>query len=176
MIYVLLVFGKPFYKYHLCWSSPDVLKQSSGQASFFILFDLEHDSFNQNLSSFFYKYIVDGWLVVGERSCWFVKWCGTFIEPLISDFCVSQTLPGNWNYYQVKRNVFHYAITAKHLRIYPMGWNTENGGKIGLRVELYGCPYGKRRMSGLRHCQLFVFYQQPRTLAYHDTENLLSAL
>uniref|UniRef100_A0A8C1CZV9 Contactin associated protein 1 n=1 Tax=Cyprinus carpio carpio TaxID=630221 RepID=A0A8C1CZV9_CYPCA len=53
----------------------------------------------------------------------------------------NMTLPGNWNYYQVKRNVFHYAFTAKHLRIYPMGWNTENGGKIGLRVELYGCPY-----------------------------------
>lgn len=66
------------------------------------------------------------------------------MEPLISDLCVSQTLPGNWNYYQVKRNVFHYAFTAKHLRIYPMGWNTENGGKIGLRVEFYGCPYGKQ--------------------------------
>lgn len=55
----------------------------------------------------------------------------------------SQTLPGNWNYYQVKRNVFHYAFTAKHLRILPMGWNTENGGKIGVRLEVYGCPYGK---------------------------------
>ncbi len=83
-------------------------------------------------------------LFVGERSGLFVKWCVTFIEPLISAFCVSQTLPGNWNYYQVKRNVFHYAFTAKHLRIYPMGWNTENGGKIGLRVEFYGCPYGKQ--------------------------------
>lgn len=56
---------------------------------------------------------------------------------------LSQTLPGNWNYYQVKRNVFHYAFTAKHLRLLPMGWNTENGGKIGVRLEVYGCPYGK---------------------------------
>uniref|UniRef100_A0AAR2LC69 Contactin associated protein 1 n=1 Tax=Pygocentrus nattereri TaxID=42514 RepID=A0AAR2LC69_PYGNA len=57
----------------------------------------------------------------------------------------NMTLPGNWNYYQVKRNVFHYAFTAKHLRFLPMGWNTENGGKIGVRLEVYGCPYGRAK-------------------------------
>uniref|UniRef100_A0A3B3V1K8 Contactin associated protein 1 n=1 Tax=Poecilia latipinna TaxID=48699 RepID=A0A3B3V1K8_9TELE len=51
------------------------------------------------------------------------------------------TLPANWNYYQVKRNVFHYAFTAKHIRLLPLEWNTENGGKIGVRLELYGCSY-----------------------------------
>ncbi|TKS92189.1 Contactin-associated protein 1 [Collichthys lucidus] len=51
------------------------------------------------------------------------------------------TLPGNWNYYQVKRNVFHYAFTAKHIRLLPLAWNTENGGKIGVRLELFGCSY-----------------------------------
>uniref|UniRef100_A0A3Q2QC39 Contactin associated protein 1 n=1 Tax=Fundulus heteroclitus TaxID=8078 RepID=A0A3Q2QC39_FUNHE len=51
------------------------------------------------------------------------------------------TLPGNWNYYQIKRNVFHYAFTAKHIRLLPLEWNTENGGKIGVRLELYGCSY-----------------------------------
>ena len=55
----------------------------------------------------------------------------------------SQTLPGNWNYYQVKRNVFHYAFTAKHIRLLPLAWNTEDGGKIGVRLELFGCSYGK---------------------------------
>ncbi|CAG02805.1 unnamed protein product, partial [Tetraodon nigroviridis] len=53
----------------------------------------------------------------------------------------NQTLPGNWNYYQVKRNVFHYAFTAKHVRLIPLAWNTENGGKIGVRLELFGCSY-----------------------------------
>ncbi|XP_030649349.1 contactin-associated protein 1 [Chanos chanos] len=53
----------------------------------------------------------------------------------------NMTLPGNWNYYQVKRNVFHYPFTAKHLRFLPMGWNTEEGGKIGVRLEVYGCAY-----------------------------------
>uniref|UniRef100_A0A8C6TNA5 Contactin associated protein 1 n=1 Tax=Neogobius melanostomus TaxID=47308 RepID=A0A8C6TNA5_9GOBI len=54
----------------------------------------------------------------------------------------NSTMPGNWNYYQVKRNVFHYAFTAKHVRLLPLAWNTENGGKIGVRLELFGCPYG----------------------------------
>ncbi|XP_005796764.1 contactin-associated protein 1 [Xiphophorus maculatus] len=53
----------------------------------------------------------------------------------------NSTLPANWNYYQVRRNVFHYAFTAKHIRLLPLEWNTENGGKIGVRLELYGCSY-----------------------------------
>ncbi|XP_023691163.1 contactin-associated protein 1 [Paramormyrops kingsleyae] len=53
----------------------------------------------------------------------------------------NSTLSGNWNYYQVKRHVFHHAFTAKHLRFIPLGWNTENGGKIGVRLEVYGCAY-----------------------------------
>ncbi|KAG7256119.1 hypothetical protein CRUP_008194 [Coryphaenoides rupestris] len=53
----------------------------------------------------------------------------------------NSTLPGNWNYFQVKRNVFHYAFTAKHIRLLPLAWNTENGGKIGVRLELFGCSY-----------------------------------
>ncbi|KAG2460567.1 CNTP1 protein, partial [Polypterus senegalus] len=47
---------------------------------------------------------------------------------------------GNWNNYQVKRHYFHYAITAKHVRFLPMEWNPD--GKIGVRLELYGCYYG----------------------------------
>ncbi|KAF3845983.1 hypothetical protein F7725_003061 [Dissostichus mawsoni] len=53
----------------------------------------------------------------------------------------NSTMPANWNYYQLRRNVFHYAFTAKHIRLLPQAWNTENGGKIGVRLELYGCPY-----------------------------------
>ncbi|KAI4822696.1 hypothetical protein KUCAC02_008227 [Chaenocephalus aceratus] len=53
----------------------------------------------------------------------------------------NSTMPANWNYYQLRRNVFHYAFTAKHIRLLPQAWNTEDGGKIGVRLELYGCPY-----------------------------------
>uniref|UniRef100_A0A8C9SE52 Contactin associated protein 1 n=1 Tax=Scleropages formosus TaxID=113540 RepID=A0A8C9SE52_SCLFO len=59
----------------------------------------------------------------------------------------NSTLSGNWNYYQVKRHVFHYAFTAKHLRFLPLGWNTESGGKIGVRLEVYGCAYDSYVMA-----------------------------
>ncbi|XP_036408299.1 contactin-associated protein 1-like [Megalops cyprinoides] len=59
----------------------------------------------------------------------------------------NSTLSGNWNYYQVKRHVFHYAFTAKHLRFLPLGWNTNSGGKIGVRLEVYGCAYDSYVMA-----------------------------
>ncbi|KAJ8414416.1 hypothetical protein AAFF_G00052860 [Aldrovandia affinis] len=59
----------------------------------------------------------------------------------------NSTLSGNWNYYQVKRHNFHYPFTAKHLRFLPLGWNTKWGGKIGVRLEIYGCPYDSYVMS-----------------------------
>ncbi|KAG9350159.1 hypothetical protein JZ751_026512 [Albula glossodonta] len=59
----------------------------------------------------------------------------------------NSTLSGNWNYHQVKRHNFHYAFTAKHLRFLPLGWNTKWGGKIGVRLEIYGCPYDSYVMS-----------------------------
>ncbi|RXM35586.1 Contactin-associated protein 1, partial [Acipenser ruthenus] len=57
----------------------------------------------------------------------------------------NSTFSGNWNYYQVKKHNLHYAITAKHLRILPVGWNP--AGKIGLRLEVYGCFYAVYKES-----------------------------
>ncbi|XP_041121407.1 contactin-associated protein 1-like [Polyodon spathula] len=57
----------------------------------------------------------------------------------------NSTFSGNWNYYQVKKHNLHYAITAKHLRILPVGWNP--AGKIGLRLEVYGCFYDSYVMA-----------------------------
>ncbi|KAJ8377239.1 hypothetical protein AAFF_G00264670 [Aldrovandia affinis] len=53
----------------------------------------------------------------------------------------NSSLSGNWNNHQVKRHDFHHAFTAKHLRFLPLAWNSESGGKIGVRLELYGCAY-----------------------------------
>ncbi|XP_048870641.1 contactin-associated protein 1-like isoform X1 [Brienomyrus brachyistius] len=72
----------------------------------------------------------------------------------------NSTLSGNWNYYQVKRHNFHYAFTAKHLRFLPLGWNTKWGGKIGVRLEIYGCPYDSYVMS--YDGNDMVAYQFPR--------------
>lgn len=85
----------------------------------------------------------------------------------------NSTMPGNWNYYQVKRNVFHYPFTAKHIRLLPLGWNTENGGKIGVRLEVFGCAYDSyvMQMNG----DDSVVYQFPgqrfRTLQDHFALN-----
>ncbi|MBN3323539.1 CNTP1 protein, partial [Atractosteus spatula] len=57
----------------------------------------------------------------------------------------NSTFSGNWNYYQVKRHNFHHAITAKHLRFLPLGWNP--AGKIGVRLEVYGCSYDSYVMA-----------------------------
>ncbi|XP_076121238.1 contactin-associated protein 1 [Alosa pseudoharengus] len=84
----------------------------------------------------------------------------------------NMTLPGNWNYYQVKRNVFHYPFTAKHVRFLPMGWNTENRGKIGVRLELYGCPYDSyvMHMEG-NDMVAYKFPEKFRTLQDHFALN-----
>uniref|UniRef100_A0A8C5FRJ3 Contactin associated protein 1 n=1 Tax=Gadus morhua TaxID=8049 RepID=A0A8C5FRJ3_GADMO len=82
----------------------------------------------------------------------------------------NSTMPGNWNYHQVKRNVFHYAFTAKHVRLLPLAWNTENGGKIGVRLELFGCPYGTKYPN---HGSESVkpSYKRSRTLRDHYAIN-----
>ncbi|MBN3296477.1 CNTP1 protein, partial [Amia calva] len=57
----------------------------------------------------------------------------------------NSTFSGNWNYYQVKKHTLHHAVTAKHLRFLPLGWNP--AGKIGVRLEVYGCSYDSYVMA-----------------------------
>uniref|UniRef100_A0A8C6TPW3 Contactin associated protein 1 n=1 Tax=Neogobius melanostomus TaxID=47308 RepID=A0A8C6TPW3_9GOBI len=85
----------------------------------------------------------------------------------------NSTMPGNWNYYQVKRNVFHYAFTAKHVRLLPLAWNTENGGKIGVRLELFGCPYDSYVLQYNGDDSVVYMYpgRKSRTLSDHFALN-----
>ncbi|XP_015210378.1 contactin-associated protein-like 2 isoform X1 [Lepisosteus oculatus] len=46
---------------------------------------------------------------------------------------------GNTNTESVVRHDFQQAVVARYLRIIPLDWNGE--GRIGLRFEIYGCPY-----------------------------------
>uniref|UniRef100_A0A8C4HHT5 Contactin associated protein 1 n=1 Tax=Dicentrarchus labrax TaxID=13489 RepID=A0A8C4HHT5_DICLA len=80
----------------------------------------------------------------------------------------NSTLPGNWNYYQVKRNVFHYAFTAKHIRLLPLAWNTENGGKIGVRLELFGCSYDSYVLQYDGDDSVVYMYPGKRSRTLHD--------
>ncbi|MBN3305013.1 CNTP2 protein, partial [Amia calva] len=45
----------------------------------------------------------------------------------------------NSNTESVVRHDLQHAIVARYLRIIPLDWNGE--GRIGLRIEIYGCPY-----------------------------------
>ncbi|XP_044151374.1 contactin-associated protein-like 2 [Bufo gargarizans] len=47
--------------------------------------------------------------------------------------------PGNINSDTVVRHELQHPIVASYVRIVPLDWSGE--GQIGLRVELYGCPY-----------------------------------
>uniref|UniRef100_A0AAR2JAD3 Contactin associated protein 2 n=1 Tax=Pygocentrus nattereri TaxID=42514 RepID=A0AAR2JAD3_PYGNA len=46
---------------------------------------------------------------------------------------------GNSNTESVVRHDLQHAIVARYLRIIPLDWSEE--GRIGLRIEIYGCPY-----------------------------------
>uniref|UniRef100_A0A8C9RIP2 Contactin associated protein 2 n=1 Tax=Scleropages formosus TaxID=113540 RepID=A0A8C9RIP2_SCLFO len=46
---------------------------------------------------------------------------------------------GNSNTESVVRHDLQHAIVAQYLRIVPLDWSGE--GRIGLRIEIYGCPY-----------------------------------
>ncbi|KAL2097006.1 hypothetical protein ACEWY4_006213 [Coilia grayii] len=49
------------------------------------------------------------------------------------------TFSGNWNSEKVVRHDLQYSIVARYLRFIPLDWSEE--GRIGLRVEVYGCAY-----------------------------------
>nr|XP_040046809.1 contactin-associated protein 1 [Gasterosteus aculeatus aculeatus] len=80
----------------------------------------------------------------------------------------NSTLPANWNYYQEKRNVFHYSFTAKHIRLLPLAWNTENGGKIGVRLELYGCSYDSYVLQYNGDDSVVYMYPEKRSRTLQD--------
>ncbi|XP_076837761.1 contactin-associated protein-like 2b [Brachyhypopomus gauderio] len=49
------------------------------------------------------------------------------------------TFSGNWNSERVVRHELQHAIVAQFLRFIPLEWSEE--GRIGLRVEVFGCAY-----------------------------------
>ena len=62
--------------------------------------------------------------------------------------CVSiynQTFEGNMNSDGVVRHELQHAILARYIRLIPWDWNSE--GRIGLRLELYGCSYCEQEIT-----------------------------
>lgn len=54
-------------------------------------------------------------------------------------FCVFQTFEGNVNSEGVVRNELQHTILARYIRFIPVDWSRE--GRIGVRLEVYGCSY-----------------------------------
>ena len=52
---------------------------------------------------------------------------------------VFQTFEGNMDSEASVRHELQHAILARYIRFIPVGWSRE--GRIGLRLELYGCSY-----------------------------------
>ncbi|KAI4894492.1 hypothetical protein NFI96_006589 [Prochilodus magdalenae] len=49
------------------------------------------------------------------------------------------TFSGNWNSEKAVRHELQYTVVARYLRFIPLEWSEE--GRVGLRVEVYGCAY-----------------------------------
>ncbi|XP_068605403.1 contactin-associated protein-like 2 [Brachionichthys hirsutus] len=59
-------------------------------------------------------------------------------RPYLQDGSI-RTFQGNVNSEGVVRNELKHAILARYVRFIPVDWNSE--GRIGIRLELYGCSY-----------------------------------
>lgn len=57
---------------------------------------------------------------------------------VISVVCF-QTFDGNINSEGVVRHELQHAVLARYIRLIPVDWSRE--GRIGVRLELYGCSY-----------------------------------
>lgn len=54
---------------------------------------------------------------------------------------ILQVFPGNSNADSVVQHKFQHPVIARFVRLIPMDWNPN--GRIGLRLETYGCPYSQ---------------------------------
>lgn len=76
----------------------------------------------------------------GEFLYWRKRW------PLLEKkkhlaVCYFQMFPGNTNADSVVQHKLQQTVIARYVRLIPLDWNTN--GRIGLRIEIYGCPYSQ---------------------------------
>uniref|UniRef100_A0A8C4VMT6 Contactin associated protein family member 4 n=1 Tax=Gopherus evgoodei TaxID=1825980 RepID=A0A8C4VMT6_9SAUR len=69
---------------------------------------------------------------------------------------------GNTNADNVVHNKLQHSIKARFLRFVPLDWNTN--GRIGMRIEVYGCTYRSEVVDfDGKSCLLYRFSQKPMT-------------
>ena len=67
---------------------------------------------------------------------------------------VFQMFKGNYDRYIIVQHKFARPLYGRYFRVYPVSWYSY----IGMRIEFYGCVYGKRYHLLVRlykKCQLF---------------------
>ncbi|XP_041867089.1 contactin-associated protein-like 4 [Melanotaenia boesemani] len=69
--------------------------------------------------------------------------------------------PGNSNADSVVQHKLHHPVIAQYVRLIPLDWNPN--GRIGLRLEVYGCPYNSDIVSFNGHGSL-LYRLSPRTM------------
>ncbi|KAG7512883.1 contactin-associated protein-like 4 [Solea senegalensis] len=67
--------------------------------------------------------------------------------------------PGNTNADSVVQHKLQHRVTARYVRLIPLDWN--RNGRIGLRLETYGCPYNSDVVSFDGHSSL-LYRLSPR--------------
>nr|XP_020457518.1 contactin-associated protein-like 4 [Monopterus albus] len=66
--------------------------------------------------------------------------------------------PGNSNADNVVQHKLQHAVIARYVRLIPLDWNPS--GRIGLRLETYGCPYDSDVLS-LDGCSSLLYRLSP---------------
>uniref|UniRef100_A0A3Q3GC27 Contactin-associated protein-like 4 n=1 Tax=Kryptolebias marmoratus TaxID=37003 RepID=A0A3Q3GC27_KRYMA len=61
--------------------------------------------------------------------------------------------PGNSNADSVVQHKLQHLVIARFIRLIPLDWNPN--GRIGLRLEVYGCPYNSDTVRFDGHSSLF---------------------
>uniref|UniRef100_A0AAQ6IU35 Contactin associated protein like 3 n=1 Tax=Anabas testudineus TaxID=64144 RepID=A0AAQ6IU35_ANATE len=72
--------------------------------------------------------------------------------------------PGNSNADSVVQHKLQHPVIARYVRLIPLDWNPS--GRIGLRLETYGCPYNSDVLSFDGHSSLlYRLSPRPRQMA-----------
>lgn len=108
---------------------PDLFSNKGSMVALFELFIVE------NIKSCHWRRKLTFILAHRERGCFQSMFFFNFLIP----FLFFQAFPGNINSDSVVRHDLQHPVIARYVRIVPLDWNGE--GRIGLRVEVYGCSY-----------------------------------
>lgn len=81
-------------------------------------------------------------------------------------FLLFQVFPGNSNADTVVQYKLKHPVISRYLHLIPLDWNPT--GRIGLRLEMYGCQYSKSARSQ-KTC-VRTFFPQINAVSFNKTK------